>query len=67
MEDIGGLRSISYAMAKLDCGRTKIYSLAKEGELEMVKLGKRTRITDRSIQRLLRELVAAANEASNSK
>jgi hypothetical protein len=60
MEDVGGLRSISYVMNKLDCGRTKIYSLVEAGRLEMVKLDRRARITDRSLQKLLRELVAQA-------
>ena len=51
------LRSIAFAMDKLSCGRVKIYQLVKSGRLEMVKLDGRSRITDRSLRRLIAELI----------
>jgi excisionase family DNA binding protein len=51
------LRKIDEAAQMLNCGRSSIYELIDAGRLELVKLGRSTRITDRSVRRLVDELV----------
>ena len=50
------LHSIEQARVALGCSRWKIYDLHKEGKLEMVKLGRHSRITDKSLRKLIKEL-----------
>jgi len=54
--DDGGLLSISQAMARLQCGKKKLYQLNREGKIDMVKLGHSTRVTEASLRRLVNEL-----------
>jgi len=58
MEDVGRLLPVPQAMEQLSCGRTKLYDLHQRGYLELVKFDRRTRITERSVKKFLRELVA---------
>lgn len=51
------LMTVRQAQQKLSCSRTKIYSLAAEGRLELVKFDKRTRVTGRSVRKLVRDLI----------
>jgi hypothetical protein len=44
---------ISNAALLLDCGRTLIYDEVNRGNLDLVKVGRASRITDESIRRLL--------------
>jgi len=57
-DDIGRLLTLPQAMEQLSCGRNKLYDLHQRGYLELVKLDRRTRITERSVKKFLRELVA---------
>lgn len=50
------LHKVADAMELLNCSRKKIYQLAREGRLDMVKFDFQTRITDRSLRRLLDEI-----------
>jgi hypothetical protein len=50
------LVTIPQAMDALGCSRGKIYSLSREGRLELVKFDKATRVTARSLQQLLRDI-----------
>ena len=52
----GRLLSISQAAEFLSCGRTKVYSLHRQGKIEIVKLGHSTRVTEASLRRLIEEL-----------
>jgi excisionase family DNA binding protein len=54
---LGGLRSMAQAMERLACSRSKIVRLVREGRLETVKLDRRRKITERSLQRLETELL----------
>jgi len=40
----------------LNCGKKKLYDLDKAGQIEMVKLGYSTRVTEVSLRRLVSEL-----------
>ena len=53
------LRTIAQAMAQLSCSRTTIYKLWQEGKLELVKFGQRTRVTERSLNSLVDEMLTA--------
>lgn len=44
-------------MGQLSCSRAMIYKLAKEKKLELVKFGKRTRVTERSLNTLVDEML----------
>lgn len=44
------LHEIEAAQDALGVGRTTIYNLAKKGQLELVKIGARTLVTDASLQ-----------------
>jgi excisionase family DNA binding protein len=50
------LHTIASAQAMLHCSRWKIYDLHRAGRLEMVKLGRHSRITDKSLRKLVKEL-----------
>lgn len=52
------LHPIVDAEAILGVGRTSIYELGRRGELEMVKIGARTLITDVSLEALVERLRA---------
>lgn len=55
-KEADGVASIADAMARLGCSRWKIYALARESRLELVKFDSRTKVTERSLQRLLQEI-----------
>ncbi|UNC14057.1 helix-turn-helix domain-containing protein [Acidiphilium multivorum] len=44
--------SINSAAKALGIGRSSVYSLIKEGRLEVIKIGRRTLLTTASIKRL---------------
>lgn len=56
-----GLRSIEDAQEFLGCGRSRVYELINSGKLDIVKFGRLTRVTQRSLDRFVAELTAAAN------
>lgn len=59
------LLTVEQACRKLKCSRTKIYSLAREKRLELVKFDRGTRVTARSVRRLIRDILRHARaEAS---
>jgi len=55
--EIGRLLTLSQAKDELNCGRTKLYQLHQRGLLEFVKFDKQTRVTERSIKKLVRDLI----------
>jgi excisionase family DNA binding protein len=55
-EDEKLAHSIQRAANRLDCGRTTIYGLIRNGQLQAVKLGSRTLVLESSLQRLLSKL-----------
>jgi excisionase family DNA binding protein len=57
-DDVGRLLTVPEAMERLSCGKTKLYDLHQRGFLELVKLDRRTRVTERSVKEFLRNLVA---------
>jgi hypothetical protein len=57
-DDVGRLLTLPQAMEQLSCGRTKLYDLHQRGYLELVKLDRRTRVTERSVKQFLRNLLA---------
>jgi excisionase family DNA binding protein len=57
-DEVGRLLTVPEAMERLSCGKTKLYDLHQRGFLELVKLDRRTRVTERSVQKFLRNLVA---------
>jgi excisionase family DNA binding protein len=57
-DDVGRLLTVPEAMKWLSCGKTKLYDLHERGFLEFVRLDQRTRVTERSVQKFLRNLVA---------
>jgi excisionase family DNA binding protein len=52
------LISIDQAAGRLSVGRTKIYELAAEGKLQLVKIGRATRVVVASIETFVREAVS---------
>ena len=52
------LHSIKSAAEILGIGRSSIYGLIAAEQIQTIKIGRRTLITDQSIQRLVDELVA---------
>lgn len=55
-DEYGGLYTIVEARRALRCGQTTIYKLAKEGRLELVRIGKRkTHVTGRSIKAVIEQ------------
>jgi excisionase family DNA binding protein len=69
-DDVGRLLTVPEACTRLSCGKTKLYDLHQRGFLELVKLDRRTRVTERSVQKFLRQLVAnqliAPKQSENS-
>ena len=62
------LLTIAEAQAALKCGRGKILTMARDGQLEMVTLGRRSlRITNSSVQSLLGELIRKAKRDARAK
>ena len=55
--EIGRLLTLSQARDELNCGRTKLYQLHQRGLLEFVKFDKQTRVTERSIKKLVHDLI----------
>jgi len=51
------LRTTAQACAQLGCGRSTIYKLVKEGKLERVAFGGQTRITARSLNALVDDVL----------
>jgi hypothetical protein len=47
--------TIDHTAAALDCSRTKVYDLKNNGLLEFVYLGGMTRVTTRSLRKLVGE------------
>lgn len=56
-EDERGLHTIQEAQLILHCSRGKIYQLHRAGKLELVKFDRSTRVTERSLIRLLKEVI----------
>lgn len=52
----GSLLTIRQACEFLNCGKKKLYRLDEAGQIEMVKLGNSTRVTEVSLRRLVSEL-----------
>ena len=46
-----GLLTVGEAAAYLSCGRTKLFSLFREGDLRVVKLGRATRVPRAELDR----------------
>jgi excisionase family DNA binding protein len=57
VEEDDKLRTVAFAMDKLGVSRAKIYRLVKESRLEAVKFDTRTRITDRSLRKLMADIM----------
>jgi excisionase family DNA binding protein len=49
------LISVDQAAYRLSVGRSKIYGLAAEGKLKLVKIGRATRVVVESIEALVRD------------
>ena len=52
----GGLYTVMQAASFLHCGKKKVYELARDGQIDMVKLGHSTRVTEASLRKLISEL-----------
>lgn len=50
---------VARAMSMLDIGKTKLYELVSEGELETIRIGRRTLILQASIDALVARLRSA--------
>ena len=53
------LRTTAQARAQLSCGRDTLNKLVREGKLERVSFGGQTRITARSLNALVDEMLSA--------
>jgi excisionase family DNA binding protein len=53
------LMRIGQACRYIDIGRSKLYELAREGKLEVVKIGKSARVTTASLKRFVESLPAS--------
>jgi excisionase family DNA binding protein len=51
--------TVPEAMAAIGIGRTFLYRLAKEGKIELSKIGGRTLVTAESLRRLVEEAKVA--------
>lgn len=59
------LHTIEQTRELLACGRNSVYNLVKRNELTMIKMGRRSLITDESIRAYLdRKVVEAQSRAS---
>jgi excisionase family DNA binding protein len=62
-EEVGQLLTIQEVMATLRVGRTTVYDLCRDGQLELVSLTKRkSRITERSLQAFFRDITQKPRE-----
>jgi excisionase family DNA binding protein len=52
------LISVDQAAGRLSVGRSKIYELAADGKLQLVKIGRATRVVVASIETLVHEAVS---------
>jgi len=59
MRDDKVLYTLDEVRAVLSCSKWKVYDYVKAGQLDMVKLGRVSRITDESLRKLVRELPKA--------
>jgi excisionase family DNA binding protein len=53
------LLTVNEAQEALRCSRRKIYLLAREGRLRLVKFDRHARITASSLQQLIREIASS--------
>lgn len=58
------LHTIEQTRQLLACGRNTVYNLVNKNELTMIKIGRRSLITDESIKALMDRKVAEANNRS---
>ena len=56
------LVSINRAAALLDCGRTMVYNLANSGDLQLVKIGRRSLVSAESLTAYVARLVRSASD-----
>lgn len=60
-----GLLTVPEACSALRVSQSKLYRLHKQGHVEFVKLGGSTRVTDRSVQKLLKEILSASTKGED--
>lgn len=53
------LHSVSETAQRLSLGRTKVYELISDGRLQLVKVGRKSLITETSIEAFVTSLVEA--------
>ena len=51
------LHKLAVVQRRLSISRSSVYALVNEGQLELVKVLKGSRITDASLQRLIKEIL----------
>lgn len=54
--------SIKAACNLIDCGRTRMYALIADGQVDACKIGRNTKVTLRSLEALIERGVAAAQQ-----
>ena len=59
------LHSINDTKSLLNCGRNTVYNLANRNELTLIKMGRRSLITDDSIRALIDRKVAEAQKRTS--
>lgn len=59
------LHSINDTKLLLNCGRNTVYNLARRNELTLIKIGRRSLITDESIRALIDKKVAEAQNRTH--
>ena len=59
------LHTIEQTRELLACGRNSVYNLVKSKELTMIKMGRRSLITDESIRALVDRKVVEAHSRSH--
>lgn len=60
------LHTIEQTRELLACGRNSVYNLVRKNELTMIKMGRRSLITDESIREYIdRKILEARNRAGN--
>ena len=59
------LHTIEQTRELLACGRNSVYNLVKSKELTMIKMGRRSLITDESIRALVDRKVVEAHRRSH--
>ena len=58
---------VSRAMAMLDIGKTKLYELVGSGDLEAIRIGRRTLILQASIDALINRLRSPPAESNSQR